>query len=176
MEIRQVLTEHLKMILKVLQELDADHALAGGLAYSALVEPRATVDIDMLIMMQNSSMQNFFQLIEKHFDFLKVHEKPMRFRFVKIWRAVGFKNDHDIILDFLLAESQFHRNVLERAIEIDFLGMSVKIITLEDLILFKKCANRPRDIADLTNIYALFDNEIDDDYVRFWSYELAQKG
>ncbi|MDM8550768.1 nucleotidyl transferase AbiEii/AbiGii toxin family protein [Desulfobacterales bacterium HSG2] len=173
MDLRQVLTEHLKTILKVLQELDADHALAGGLAYSALVEPRATVDIDMLIMMQNNSMQNFFQLLEKYFESLEVHEKPKQFHFVKIWRAVGFENDHDIILDFLLAESRFHRNVLERAIEVDFMGMPVKIMTLEDLILFKKCANQPRDIADLTNIYALFDNEIDDDYVKFWSYELG---
>lgn len=127
-------------------------------------------------MMQSGAMQRFFQSLETNFDFLNIHENPMQFPLVNIWRAVAFKDDHHIILDFLLAESRFHRNVLDRAIEIDFSGMPLKVITLEDLILFKKSAGRPQDIADLTNIHEIFGHEIDGDYVEFWSDELRREG
>ncbi len=172
MGINETLTEYLRNVLKVLQEGQIEYALAGGLAFSALVEPRATMDIDLLIMIQEKPVQDFFRLLEKHFESLFIHKEPMQFSMIKIWRAVSFKNNTELMLDFLLAESQFHRNVLDRAIELDFLGTTLKVVTLEDLILLKKCANRSQDIVDIENIYVSFDDELDHDYVEYWSKEL----
>jgi predicted nucleotidyltransferase len=172
MEINDTLTEHLKTILKALQECRIEYALAGGLAYSALVEPRATMDIDLLILLQDKSIQDFFHLLQERFDSLIVHKEPMQFHLVKIWRAVSFKNNRELILDFLLAESPFHQNALQRAIKLEFSGITLKVITLEDLILLKQCANRPQDVADVANIYAMFKDEIDHNYIEFWSKKL----
>lgn len=172
MEINDTLTEYLKNVLKVLQEDQIEYALAGGLAYSALVEPRATMDIDLLVMLRATSIQDFFHRLDEQFDSIVMHKEPMQFHLIKIWRAVSFKNNREIILDFLLAESQFHQNVLKRAIKLDFWGLPLKVVTLEDLILLKKCANRPQDIADVANIYTRFNDEIDHDYVEFWSKKL----
>jgi hypothetical protein len=130
------------------------------------------MDIDLLVLLQNISIQDLFREIEQHFDSLIAHPKPMQFHLVKIWRAVGYKNNRELILDFLLAELPFHHHILKRAVGFDFLGFPLKVVTLEDLILLKKCAKRPQDVADITTIYASYNDEIDHDYIAFWTKEL----
>ncbi len=96
----------------------------------------------------------------------------MQFNLVKIWRVINFIEDQEMIFDFILAESKFHKNAIERAFEIEFFGSKLKVITLEDLILLKNCANRTQDLADLDKIYETYDDEIDYGYLKIWSDEL----
>ncbi len=49
MGFKEILIDHLRKIVNFLNENNYEYALVGGLAFSALVEPRATVDIDILI-------------------------------------------------------------------------------------------------------------------------------
>lgn len=42
MDLKETLTDQLKRIVQFLNKQKIDYALAGGLAFSALVEPRAT--------------------------------------------------------------------------------------------------------------------------------------
>ncbi len=172
MGISESLIDHLRIILRALQEIGVDHALAGGLAFSALVEPRATVDIDMIIMLKEEETKSFFPLLEKYFDTLIVHSEPLRFQAVTIWRAVSVQNSREIILDFMLAETPFHRNAIERAMELDFFGLRLKVVTPEDLIILKKCAHRPQDMLDIATIYKYFGDDIDDDYIERCMKEL----
>ncbi|MBD3305050.1 hypothetical protein GF339_01735 [candidate division KSB3 bacterium] len=169
MGIHDTLTAQLQNVLQVLEACQVKYALAGGLAYSALVEPRATMDIDLLIMLQETSLREILRRLEPSVDSLIAHQAPMQFHRVKIWRVVLFKHNRELILDLLLAESPFHQNALERAVPLDFLGISVNVVTLEDLMLLKKSANRPQDMADVANIYATFGDELDQEYLEFWS-------
>ena len=175
MDIKETLIEHLKIIVKLLNEHGIDYALAGGLAFSALVEPRATMDIDLLLTIKEDELPGFFKVLEEKVDSLAPHNEPMRFKLIKIWRVVSFTNNLEIIFDFLIAESKFHESAIKRAIEIDFFETKLKIITLEDMILLKNCAKRTQDIADLERIYSTFKNEIDHDYVKFWAGKLNIK-
>jgi len=50
LDIKETLIDQLKKIVQFLNKQKIDYALAGGLAFSALVEPRATMDIDIIIM------------------------------------------------------------------------------------------------------------------------------
>lgn len=175
MDIKETLIEHLKIIVNLLNEHEIDYALAGGLAFSALVEPRATMDIDLLLMIKEDELPGFFKVLEKKVESLVPHNEPMRFKLIKIWRVVSFTNNLEIIVDFLIAESKFHESVVKRAIEIDFFKTKLKIITLEDMILLKICAKRTQDIADLEQIYSTFRNEIDHDYVECWAGKLNIK-
>ena len=173
MGINETLIDHLRNILQVLQRLRINYALAGGLAFSALIEPRATVDIDLLVLFEHTSVHALFHALESAFDALLVHDAPMPFRGITIWRAVGFKHQREIILDLLLAASEFHRQALQRAIALDFMGMEIRVVTCEDLILLKKCAYRDQDIVDITRIYQRFHDEIDHEYIAYWSQKLG---
>jgi predicted nucleotidyltransferase len=77
-----------------------------------------------------------------------------------------------MIIDFIVAETEFHKNAIERAFEIDFFESKLKVITLEDLILLKNIAKRTQDIADLDKIYKTFDDEINYGYLDVWSNKL----
>ena len=175
MDIKETLIEHLKIIANLLNENKIDYALAGGLAFSALVEPRATMDIDLLLMIREEELPDFFKVLEEKVESLLPHNEPTRFKLIKIWRVVSLSHNLEIIVDFLIAESKFHENIVKRAIEIDFFQTKLKIVTLEDMILLKICAKRTQDIADLEQIYSTFRNEIDHDYVKYWAGKLNIK-
>ena len=172
MDVKETLIDQLKKIVQFLNKQRIDYALAGGLAFSALVEPRATMDIDILIMIEEQQLPGFTDLLEDEFESIITHKEPMHFNLTKIWRVINFIDDREMIFDFILAESKYHKNVIERAFEIDFFESKLKIITLEDLILLKNCAKRTQDIADLDKIYEGFDDEIDHGYLKFWSDNL----
>ena len=168
----ETFTAAVKHVLQVFQECQITYALAGGLAYSALVEPRATLDLDFLILLPNEAIRDFWRRLENHFESLLVHQAPMQFARATIWRAVSFQNGRELILDFLLADSPFHQNALQRALTLDFLGSTLKVVTLEDLVLLKKCANRPQDLADLAKIHAMFQETLDHAYLAYWAQAL----
>ncbi|MBA2487635.1 MAG: hypothetical protein H0V35_16360 [Nitrospira sp.] len=83
------------------------YALARGLAYSALVEPRATTDIDLLILLEPPSRDQVQALVSSLFDSTVVHPAPMVFQGISIWRVVGIRSDQEVIVDFLLANSAY---------------------------------------------------------------------
>ena len=172
MDLKETLTDQLKRIVQFLNKQKIDYALAGGLAFSALVEPRATMDIDLIVMIKEKQLNDFKDLLKHEFESIITHKEPMQFNLVKIWRVINFIEDREMIFDFILAESKFHKNAIERAFEIDFFGSKLKVITLEDLILLKNCANRTQDLADLDKIYETYDDDIDYGYLKFWSGKL----
>ena len=66
------------------------YALAGGWAYSALVEPRATTDIDLLILLDPPSREEIQALFSSLFDSTIIHPNPWSFRgarFGELWES-----------------------------------------------------------------------------------------
>ena len=172
MEVKEILTAQLKRIVQFLKKQKIDYALAGGLAFSALVEPRATMDIDLIVMIEENQLNDFKDRLKHEFGSIITHEEPMQFKLAKIWRAINLIEDLEMIFDFIFAESEFYKNAIKRAFEIEFFGSKIKVITLEDLILLKNFANRKQDLADLDKIYQTYNDEIDDEYLKAWAKEL----
>lgn len=144
------------------------HALAGGLAFSALVEPRATVDIDFLVLAQPDRKPHILSALGLCFDALLPHAEPMRFERASIWRVVGIKGNRELLLDFLLGEDPFHREALTRSTRLSFHGHELHLVTLEDLYILKARAGRPQDRLDIETIERLKGPQLDRSYLRRW--------
>ena len=84
MDVKETLIDQLKKIVQFLNKQRIDYALAGGLAFSALVEPRATMDIDILIMIEEQQLPGFTDLLEDEFESIITHKEPMHFNLIKI--------------------------------------------------------------------------------------------
>lgn len=168
------LTQALSDLITDLNRRGIEYALAGGWAYSALVEPRATTDIDLLVLVARPSRESLLALMSPIFPSLVVHPAPMTFHGVSIWRTVGIRQGLEIVVDLLLAESEFLKRALARRQQVEFEGMSVPMLTLEDLILLKTLAGRLQDQADLQKIRDR-GAEIDVDwaYVNEWKAKLG---
>jgi hypothetical protein len=150
------------------------YALAGGWAYSALVEPRATTDIDLLLLVERPSRETLHSLLSPQFDSLVVHPAPMVFQGISIWRTVGISGGQEVVVDILLADSEYLQLALGRRRMVEFGSLRVPILTIEDLILLKTIAGRLQDQADLEKIRARQDDlGVDWSYVETWKGKLG---
>jgi predicted nucleotidyltransferase len=163
----------LTAVARVLNERRMDYALAGGLAYSALVEPRATTDVDVLILLEATSSDEVARLFSGVFDSVLPHRAPMVLKGVSIWRVIGVKDEQEALVDLLLAQSEFHRQALMRKRIVEFQGLALPIVTLEDLILLKAMAGCLQDLADIEHIRQQPDVQVDWSYVEAWRNKLG---
>ena len=92
-------------LLKVLIELvelftihKVDYVLAGGLAYSVLVEPRATMDIDFCCLTDEAGFEEIINLLKKKYSSIFIHEHPMKFGKIIIWRIIIFEDKEIVFL------------------------------------------------------------------------------
>lgn len=150
------------------------YALAGGWAFSALVEPRATTDIDLLILLEPPSREQVQALVSSLFDSTVIHPAPMVFQGISIWRIVGIRSDQEVIVDFLLADSVYLRTALGRRHKVSFGTLQVPMLSIEDLVILKMMAGRLQDRADLEKIRAhQADLHIDWAYIDQWKTTLG---
>ena len=151
-----------------------NYALAGGWAYSALVEPRATTDIDLLILLDPPSREQIQALVSSLFDSTIIHPTPMALQGISIWRSVVIRSGQEVVIDFLLADSAYLRTALERRHTVPFGALQVPMLSLEDLIILKMVAGRLQDRADLEKIRAReADLRVDWTYVERWKTMLG---
>jgi hypothetical protein len=170
------LAEALTALLSDFNRQGIDYALAGGWAFSALVEPRATTDIDLLIILDQPSRESIQSLLSSVFDSIIVHPAPMIFQGISMWRSVGVRREQEVVVDFLLADSEFLHCALARKHRIEMRSLSVAVLTLEDLILLKRIAGRLQDQADLQKIDdRKGELPIDWAYVNGWTAKLGVK-
>ncbi len=150
------------------------YALAGGWAFSALVEPRATTDIDLLMLVEQPSREGLQSLFSSLFNSTVVHPAPMVFQGVSIWRCVGIAGDQEVVVDVLLADSVYLRTALARRRTVAFGTLQVPILTIEDLVVLKTLAGRLQDRADLEKIWARKDElHLDLPYIEEWKAKLG---
>ena len=172
MDYTKLLIERLKKIIEFLNDNQIDYALAGGLAFSALVKPRATMDIDLLLLINEQELFVMIDQLEDCLGKIIPHKTFMEFNLLKVWRIINIVDNKEIVLDLMVSNSEIQENIIKRAMKIHFAGIDLKIITIEDMVLLKKYSRRPQDIADLDNIYNNLNDEIDHAYIKAWSNKL----
>ncbi len=72
-----------------------------------------------------------------------------------------------IRVDFVFSFSAFEREAIERSDVVDYDGVPVRFASLEDLVIHKMVAGRPRDIEDVRSIL-LKNPGYDRDFIRGW--------
>ncbi|NGZ02213.1 MAG: hypothetical protein CV090_04075 [Nitrospira sp. WS238] len=166
------LADTLAELLTELNRRNVPYALAGGWAFSALVEPRATTDIDLLVLLDSPSQAAIQLLVSTVFTSTIVHPSPMKVKGISIWRCMGLRGQQEVVVDFLLADSAFLQSALSRRRQILLWDQMVAILTLEDLILMKMIAGRLQDQADLEKI-ATAELQVDSAYIEVWKNKLG---
>ena len=101
----------------------------------------------------------------------------MVFQGISIWRTVGIRDDQEVVVDFILADSEYLRTALVRRRLVAFGSLQVPILAIEDLIVLKTLAGRLQDQADLEKIRARQDElHVDWSYVEGWKMKLDLRG
>jgi predicted nucleotidyltransferase len=149
------------------------YCLIGALALGAYGRPRATHDVDLLILTDSATSHSYLDpLRAKGFAVASDwHESnPMS-------RDVVMRLKHtsapDFPLDLIFATSPLHKNALDRRKSIAIQGVQVFISSPEDLVLLKLTAGRPRDFDDVMGIVGNASAPLDLDYLWSWAERLG---
>lgn len=149
------------------------YCLIGALALGAYGRPRATHDVDLLILTDSATSHSYLDpLRAKGFAVASDwHESnPMA-------QNVVTRLAHPLALDFpldlIFATSPLHKNALDRRKLFDLHGIQVHVSSAEDLILLKLSASRPRDFDDVMGIIGNAGTPLDLDYLWSWADRLG---
>lgn len=155
-----------------LESQQVPHALVGGLAVSLRGQPRATVDVDMVIAIDvAAALAIAGQLDSSKFcplfdDIATVIETafilPLRHR------STGVK------VDLAIGLSGFERHLVERAERCHVAGTNVPVATAEDLVIMKCLAGRPRDEQDLEGLAIAQSESLDWNYCEQIATQLGE--
>jgi predicted nucleotidyltransferase len=160
-EIAHSILTVLKRAATLFREKGIAYCLAGDLAVSMLAKPRATEDVDLIVVLDESDFPSFEALVRSHFEVIQVRD-IMRFRTASIWRFVlGDGNEGLVLLDLILADREEYLAAINNAVEIVIDDCRINVITPKDLIAVKQLAGRPADLMDIEALReALDDGEV----------------
>ena len=142
---------------EVFDRIGLTRSYGGAIAYNYYAPPRLTQDIDVLALIQDARAPGLVDALRdggctlgaappspvELKGFLDELRGTGRFAALR-WKGVpveGFSPWHP-----------FHRRVLERSPERDLEGRRIRIHAPEDLVVFKKIFDRPKDIQDIKAI------------------------
>ena len=111
--------------------------------------PRLTADVDITAEIRFERLDNFLEAMKRQGFKLRFDDRE----FVNRTRVFPFLHDRTgVPLDVVLAGPGLEEEFLDRAINVQFEGTAVPVISPEDLIVTKVLAGRSKDIEDVRGV------------------------
>jgi hypothetical protein len=156
-------------ITQVLEALSVEYAIVGGIANAVWGEPRATVDVDVTVAVEDEGLAATVPAIAEHFR----RPIPDPLAFVEQTRVLPLDTADGVRVDVIFALLPFELDAIHRARIVTIARRRVRVVTPEDLILMKIISERSRDIADAEAIVRRRIGELDRSYIEPRIRELA---
>jgi hypothetical protein len=165
-------TELLKKLAQKLTSAGIPYMVFGGQAVLLHGEFRVTQDIDVTLGVEPAEAAPVLAVIEQLGLQILVSDVHDFLRQTFVLPARDPKTG--IRIDFVFSLSQFERAAIERAVTVAYDGVEVRFASVEDLIIQKIVAGRPRDLADAKTVI-LKNPKYDRNYVERWLQQLDQE-
>jgi len=169
------LTRGLRELVLLFERLEAPYAVMGGLAVRVYGIPRPRYDIDFTLALGRERLPALYEALrelgytipEQYASGWVDHVAGMAVVKARLYLA-----GHGIDVDLFLAESPYQRELLARRRRERVDEFEVWLVSPEDLILLNLVSHRPRDIADVGDVF-FTQGELDKAYLRRWAEELG---
>ncbi|MDF1612077.1 MAG: nucleotidyltransferase [Stygiobacter sp.] len=144
-----MLTQDFKEFIRLLNEQKVEYIIVGGHAVIYHGYVRYTGDLDVWINNSNENADKMISVIEK-FGFGSIGLTKKDFMEKDSIIQLGYEPDRiDIITS---VEGLNFNDSYPRAIETEYDGEKIKLLSLEDLKINKKAAGRLQDLTDLEKL------------------------
>lgn len=170
-QVTPLLRDALQAVLRLLQRMDNQGVIIGGVAASLLGRPRLTADIDAMILL---SVDRLPHLLEIAAEEGLVPRIPDAVEFARRHRVLLLHHpESGIPVDISLGILPFEVEMVERRILLNVAGLTIPLPRPEDLIILKAVAHRPVDLADVQAIVENYPT-LDREYIRQWVEAFAE--
>lgn len=140
------LLDEFTKLINAFEDAELDYAVCGGLAMAIQGFPRATIDIDLMILAE--SLDKAFQIANEIGYDIRGLDISFIDPVVEI-RRVSKIIDRDVLcLDLLLVTDEI-KDVWEKRESVSYQGRPLTVVSRDGLIKLKKRAGRPQDLADI---------------------------
>jgi hypothetical protein len=140
------------------------HAFGGGIALIYAGEPRGTVDIDVNVFLKDSVPEAALEVMRGlgiPFDSAHVVAETRKTGQVRLdWNGT--------FVDLFLSYAPFHDAAEQRTRAVPLPGGTIRILSPEDLVVFKVMFNRKKDWLDIEQLLYVQGSRFDLDYAVGW--------
>jgi predicted nucleotidyltransferase len=157
-------------VARELGALGIPYALIGGLAVSLWGEPRATLDIDITVWVPPDRTKAVVEALCERFASVSID--PVGF--VRGTHVLPVMTSQGVRADIVFATLPAEKELIERAHAKDVAGTSVRVASVEDLILMKLISERERDTDDARRLLRRFGKSLDRAYLQPRAAALAE--
>ncbi|MDT7879797.1 MAG: DUF6036 family nucleotidyltransferase [Candidatus Hydrothermia bacterium] len=157
-------------ILKMLYDCKIKYILVGGLAINLYGIPRTTIDVDIMIELNNDNILNLINCFKANgfrfrqpIDEKKLTDKEYRKQLKEeknvIVLTLENPNNPIEVLDLFIDNPIDFNKAYSRKKILKVDDFEIYIASIEDIIEIKKISNRPIDISDIENLKLLKEHE-----------------
>lgn len=155
------LTRAIHGLVRVLDQLQVQYALVGGLAVSVRAEPRFTRDVDVAVLAHTDREAEGLtrELLGRSYRLLASVEQTETGRLATVRLVAPGEPDEGVVVDLLFASSGIEPEIVEGAERVEVLpGLQLPVAQAGDLLALKVLARdddrRPQDAADIKALCA----------------------
>jgi hypothetical protein len=127
--------------------------IIGGVAVIASGVPRYTADIDLTVSASDEPPERIIAALRRHGIVPRIEGAAA---FARERHVVLLRHEASgVPLDISLAWLPFEEEAIRASREADYAGVPVRLPRVDDLIIYKLVAARPRDVEDVERLLAL---------------------
>jgi len=165
-----VFEELIARVARGLDRLGIPYMLIGGQAVLHYGEPRLTKDIDITL---GVDIERLGDMLRMASDLGLVVTKEDIEAFAELTRVLPCMDPSTgIRVDFIFSFLEYERQAIARAARKTIGGSQVNVAALEDVIILKIAAGRPRDLEDVLSML-LKNPKRDDSYIIDWLKQMG---
>lgn len=170
------LLSFLATVLAALSTLPVPYCLIGAVALGAWGRPRATQDLDLLVLVEESNREEFIAKLSS--SAIAVNHQWFEANPMAKGRVTRFSSraHPQYPLDIIYAADQHERAAVDRKQTVVLHGLSLPVVGPEDLVLLKLKAGRPTDFDDVISIVKNPHLQLDLAYLWSWADRLGLQG
>ena len=168
-----MIKELLRFVTKKLEELNIEYMISGSVAMNLYTIPRMTRDIDLVVHLSKTKIQDFVSAFSDRFY---CHQASIEeaIQHQSLFNLIDTQSGYKI--DFLIRKYNPYRiKEFERRQRKEIFGFQTWVVSIEDLIISKlvwiQDLQSEKQIEDTTHL--LENDEIDHQYIKNWIKELS---
>jgi predicted nucleotidyltransferase len=158
----------LERLATALEERGISYMIIGGQAVLVYGVPRLTQDVDVTLGVGPERLSEILDLVKAQGWRVLVQEPE---EFVRRTMVLPCSDSQTLMrIDLMFSNSEFERQALQRVRCVPIGNAQVRFASLEDLVIHKIIAGRPRDLEDVRGIL-LKNPTFQVEYIRKWLQE-----
>lgn len=155
--------EILKTVVGYLDSNDIEYVLVGGIAVIVYGNPRTTVDLDMIVKLDEEDMEDLAGYLQEEGFFTDVDD--MRTAFKERTHFSAEEKDSLLRLDIKGIYEEKDSVTLKNRKEVEYDGITMYVASPEDTIANKLYYGSEQDIEDAESVYVRQEGDLDMEYL-----------